>query len=159
MSQAYAEYVKTNAEMGKNATVTEKLANRQQLLEKQHSTQKEKVAALRMELEEMSNSEEKNEQAIARKQKELTLAEGKLISYGNGLSEVTKELQNHSQWTDKASEALGKVGDKATEYGKKTAIASAAAAGGLVAAGKAAIDMESAFTGVNCMFTVFNIFR
>ncbi len=126
--QLYADYVRENAEMDKNATATEKLTAKKRMLEQQLESQRQKVYVLNHELEAMSSAEEKDEAAIAKKRKELTYAEAKLADYEKGLKSAGDELKKHSQWTDQASKSLKDFGSKTEEFGKKVSVASAGAA-------------------------------
>ena len=125
MGSTYAEYVRDTAEMGKNATATEKLSAKKKMLESQLDSQRQKVEVLRREVDEMTASEDKDQAAIEKKKKELAYAEAKLSSYKTQLSETNKELKNHSEWTDKASTALKNFGGKVENAGKKASVVSA----------------------------------
>ena len=144
MSQAKANYKLATAEMDKNATAAEKLTAKQKLLQEQVAAQKQKVEAFRLELEKETTSENKNETAIAKKKKQLTYAEAALKTYENKLEETTAELKKHSEWTDKASEAMQDFGEKAEDAGKKASVVTAAVAAGGVVAAKTAGDLEAA---------------
>ena len=122
----YAEYVRDVAMMDKDATATEKLTAKKQLLEKQVESQKNKVAVLRSELDNMTSSEDKNEAAISKKKKELAYAETQLEKYNKQLDSTVDGLKSHSEWTDKASASLHDIGGKVESAGKKMTVVSGA---------------------------------
>ncbi len=151
MSSTYAEYVRDTAEMGKNATATEKLTAKKKMLETQIDSQRQKVEVLRREVDEMTASENKDQVAIEKKKKELAYAEAKLTTYKTQLTDTTKELKHHSEWTDKASSSLKDFGGKVEEAGKKASVVSAGIAAVGAASVKAAGDFQETMNKVNTL--------
>lgn len=119
MQTTYQEFVRESAEMDKNATATEKLTSKKQMLEKQLSSQEKKVALLRKELQAMEADENADALAVEKKKKELAYAETQMTRYEKSLESVNEELKNHNQLTDLASDALKKAGSTIEGAGQK----------------------------------------
>ena len=77
-----------------STTAVEKLKDRQEYLAKQTDVYSDKVEILKRELEEMESAENRNEDAIRKKQNQLTSAQISLTKYQKGLAEVTEELES-----------------------------------------------------------------
>lgn len=68
-----------------STTAVEKLKDRQEYLAKQTDVYSDKVEILKRELEEMESAENRNEDAIRKKQNQLTSAQISLTKYQKGL--------------------------------------------------------------------------
>ena len=71
----------------------DKLKDRQEYLAKQTETYSDKVSVLKQELTQLESAEKRDEQAIRKKQNQLTQAQISLTKYQKGLEDVTHQLE------------------------------------------------------------------
>ena len=95
-----------------STTAVEKLKDRQGYLAKQTDVYSDKVEILKRELEEMKSAEDRNEDAIRKKQNQLTSAQISLTKYQKGLAEVTEELESGAA---ESKEQIRKLSDEIAE--------------------------------------------
>ena len=89
----------------------DKLKNRQEYLTRQTETYSDKVKVLQLELEQLETAEKRDEQAIRRKQNQLTQAEISLMKYQKGLEDVTHQLESGSAAADEEMKNLDQTLD------------------------------------------------
>ena len=124
MQTIYQEYVRGITEMDKDATATEKLTAKKNMLEKQLESQGNKVALLRKELQNMEKDENADTLAVEKKKKELAYAETQLARYEKQLEDTNEELKKHKEATDKAAASLKKNGEVLVKIGDKVSAVS-----------------------------------
>ena len=95
-----------------STTAIEKLKDRQEYLAKQTDVYSDKVEILKRELKEMESAENRNEDAIRKKQNQLTSAQISLTKYQKGLAEVTEELESGAA---ESKEQIRKLSDEIAE--------------------------------------------
>lgn len=95
-----------------STTAVEKLKDRQEYLAKQTDVYSDKVEILKRELEEMESAENRNEDAIRKKQNQLTSAQISLTKYQKGLAEVTEEFESGAA---ESKEQIRKLSDEIAE--------------------------------------------
>lgn len=76
-----------------STSAMDKLKDRQEYLTKQTKTYSDKVSVLKQELTQLESAEKRDEQAIRKKQNQLTQAQISLIKYQKGLEDVTNQLE------------------------------------------------------------------
>lgn len=92
-----------------STTAMDKLKDRQEYLTKQTELYSDKVTILQKELAVLESAEERNEQAIRKKQNQLTQAQVSLTKYQKGLEDVTHQLASGSAEADEKLQALGQT--------------------------------------------------
>lgn len=138
-----------------NTSSVTKLTDKKAILAKQIQQQHAIVNRLQRDMDvEIEKNGEMSDQA-EKLATQYNNASAKLNNFESELKDVEKELKeaNNSllQGAEKAKnygDSLQTAGDKITSAGKSMSIVSAGAAGAMVKAADAAIDYESAFTGV-----------
>lgn len=133
----------------------EKLIDKSKLLEKQIKTQQQVCAKLHNEMEDTAKATGENSEATKKAEMQYNNAVATLNNLEKQLGAVGKELkESNSKWlaAGKSAEQYGNIlnnaGDKLEGAGKKLSIVSGATAALGYTAIDAAIDYESAFTGV-----------
>ena len=76
-----------------STSAMEKLKDRQEYLTMQTETYSDKVSVLKQELTQLESAEKRDEQAIRKKQNQLTQAQISLTKYQKGLEDVTHQLE------------------------------------------------------------------
>ena len=76
-----------------STSAMDKLKDRQEYLAKQTETYSDKVSVLKQELTQLESAEKRDEQAIRKKQNQLTQAQISLTKYQKGLEDVTHQLE------------------------------------------------------------------
>lgn len=84
----------------------DKLKDRQEYLTKQTETYSDKVSVLRQELVQLESAEKRDEQAIRKKQNQLTQAQISLTKYQKGLEDVTHQLETGAGAADDEMRSL-----------------------------------------------------
>lgn len=89
-----------------STTAMDKLKGRQEYLTKQTETYSDKVTILQQELSQLETAEKRDEQAIRKKQNQLTQAQISLTKYQKGLEDVTHQLESGSAAADEEMKSL-----------------------------------------------------
>lgn len=89
-----------------STTAMDKLKDRQEYLARQTETYSDKVTILQQELYQLESAENRNEQAIRKKQNQLTQAQISLTKYQRGLEDVTHQLESGSAAADEEMKSL-----------------------------------------------------
>lgn len=89
-----------------STSAMEKLKDRQEYLTKQTETYSDKVSVLKQELAQLESAEKRDEQAIRKKQNQLTQAQISLIKYQKGLEDVTHQLETGAGAADDEMRSL-----------------------------------------------------
>lgn len=89
-----------------STTAMDKLKDRQEYLARQTETYSDKVTILQQELYQLESVENRNEQAIRKKQNQLTQAQISLTKYQRGLEDVTHQLESGSAAADEEMKSL-----------------------------------------------------
>ena len=89
-----------------STTAMDKLKDRQEYLTRQTETYSDKVTILQQELSQLESAEKRDEQAIRKKQNQLTSAQISLTNYQKGLADVTQQLESGSAETEQALRSL-----------------------------------------------------
>ena len=89
-----------------STTAMDKLKDRQEYLARQTETYSDKVTILQQELYQLESAENRNEQAIRKKQNQLTQAQISLTKYKRGLEDVTQQLESGSAAADEEMKSL-----------------------------------------------------
>lgn len=138
-----------------NTSSVTKLTDRKAILTKQIQQQQAIVEKLNTELDKEIEANGESSDKAQELAVQYNNASAKLNNFESELKDVEKELReannNLLQGAEKAKnygDSLQAAGDKITSAGKSMSIVSAGAAGAMVKAADAAIDYESAFTGV-----------
>lgn len=84
----------------------DKLKDRQEYLAKQTETYSDKVSVLKQELTQLESAEKRDEQAIRKKQNQLTQAQISLTKYQKGLEDVTHQLETGAGAADDEMRSL-----------------------------------------------------
>jgi TP901 family phage tail tape measure protein len=134
------------SQFDKNDKSVKSLASQKQSLNKEIDAQKGKVETLRQALDNASESFGENDRRTEAWAKKLNEAEAEL----NDLERELKETESamHALPFEQAIDKADKLATGLDTASRKLAPLSIAASGALVGAGKAAIDFESAFAGV-----------
>lgn len=138
-----------------NTSSVTKLTDKKAILAKQIQQQQAIVEKLNTELDKEIEANGENSDKAQELAVQYNNASAKLNNFESELKDVEKGLReannNLLQGAEKAKnygDSLQAAGDKITSAGKSMSIVSAGAAGAMVKAADAAIDYESAFTGV-----------
>lgn len=133
----------------------EKLIDKSKLLEKQIKTQQQVCAKLHNEMEDTAKATGENSEETKKAEMQYNNSIATLNNLEKQLGAVNKELkESNSKWlaAGKSAEQYGNIlnnaGDKLESAGKKMSVISGATAALGYTAIDAAIDYESAFTGV-----------
>lgn len=89
-----------------STSAMDKLKDRQEYLAKQTETYSDKVSVLKQELTQLESAEKRDEQAIRKKQNQLTQAQISLIKYQKGLEDVTNQLETGAGAADDEMRSL-----------------------------------------------------
>lgn len=89
-----------------STSAMEKLKDRQEYLTKQTETYSDKVSVLKQELTQLESAEKRDEQAIRKKQNQLTQAQISLTKYQKGLEDVTHQLETGAGAADDEMRSL-----------------------------------------------------
>lgn len=89
-----------------STSAMDKLKDRQEYLTKQTETYSDKVSVLKQELTQLESAEKRDEQAIRKKQNQLTQAQISLIKYQKGLEDVTNQLETGAGAADDEMRSL-----------------------------------------------------
>lgn len=89
-----------------STSAMDKLKDRQEYLTKQTETYSDKVSVLKQELTQLESAEKRDEQAIRKKQNQLTQAQISLIKYQKGLEDVTHQLETGAGAADDEMRSL-----------------------------------------------------
>lgn len=123
-----------------STTAVEKLKDRQEYLAKQTDVYSDKVEILKRELEEMKSAENRNEDAVRKKQNQLTSAQISLTKYQKGLAEVstvTGTFADMLNWAGTSEDAFNeKLAACGSESERVNLVMQEMANQGLVDAGK-----------------------
>lgn len=109
-----------------STTAMDKLKDRQEYLARQTETYSDKVTILQQELYQLESAENRNEQAIRKKQNQLTQAQISLIKYQRGLEDVTHQLESGSAAADEEMKSLDQTLGNLSAAAKKNETAFAA---------------------------------
>lgn len=138
-----------------NTTATQKLADKQDYLRKQIEREKAVINNLDEQIEKLSSRENLNEQEINKLSNQYNNAISRLNGFEKELADVDKALKTNAENLKKRGKAVQEFGDtvqnagsKIESAGKQMSVLSGAAVGAMYMATDAAIDYESAFTGV-----------
>jgi TP901 family phage tail tape measure protein len=134
------------SQFDKNDKSVKSLASQKGVLNKEIDAQKSKVETLRAALDNAAASFGENDKRTQAWATKLNEAEAEL----NDLERELKETESamHAIPFEQAQEKAGKLAGSLDAASRKLAPLSLAASGALVGAGKAAVDFESAFAGV-----------
>lgn len=89
-----------------STSAMEKLKDRQEYLTMQTETYSDKVSVLKQELTQLESAEKRDEQAIRKKQNQLTQAQISLTKYQKGLEDVTHQLETGAGAADDEMRSL-----------------------------------------------------
>lgn len=89
-----------------STSAMDKLKDRQEYLAKQTETYSDKVSVLKQELTQLESAEKRDEQAIRKKQSQLTQAQISLTKYQKGLADVTHQLETGAGAADDEMRSL-----------------------------------------------------
>lgn len=89
-----------------STSAMDKLKDRQEYLAKQTETYSDKVSVLKQELTQLESAEKRDEQAIRKKQNQLTQAQISLTKYQKGLEDVTHQLETGAGAADDEMRSL-----------------------------------------------------
>ena len=89
-----------------STSAMDKLKDRQEYLTKQTETYSDKVSVLKQELTQLESAEKRDEQAIRKKQNQLTQAQISLTKYQKGLEDVTHQLETGAGAADDEMRSL-----------------------------------------------------
>lgn len=143
------------SEYNENTSATEKLKDKKEILTKQIQAQKQIVNELENEYQNVIKSEGEESEKTAELASKYNNAYAKLNNLEKELETVDTELEKHGEQWKTAGKEIQSFGDniesaggKIESAGKKISVLSGVAAAGVYSAVDAAIDYESAFTGV-----------
>lgn len=138
-----------------NTTATQKLADKQDYLRKQIEREKSIISALDEQIEKLSSRKNLNEKEINKLSSQYNNAQARLNNFEKELEDVDKALKTNSENLKKRGKAVQELGDsfqnagsKIESAGKQLSVLSGASLAGMYMATDAAIDYETAFTGV-----------
>lgn len=92
-----------------STSAMDKLKDRQDYLVKQTETYSDKVNVLQQELSQLEAAEKRDEQAIRKKNNQLTQAQISLTKYQKGLADVTQQLESGSAAADEEMKNLNQT--------------------------------------------------
>jgi len=156
MRKIQSEFKLASAEIGKHGKELDNLRLKSDSLTKQTELQRQKVAALEAAHQKSIETKGKDAKATQDLEIKLNKAKTQLTYMEQDLKKVNKELEFQSSYFYKLGKSLEPVGQKMQDVGKKmgsvgkdlTTKITLPLAGLGTAAGKMAIDFESAFAGV-----------
>jgi TP901 family phage tail tape measure protein len=135
-----------SAQFDRNEKSVKSLASEKQGLTREIDAQRGKVETLKSALDNASQSFGENDRRTQVWATRLNEAEAELVGLERELKDT--EAAMHNLPFEEAQEKAGRLADGLDSASRKLAPLSIAASGALVGAGKAAIDFESAFAGV-----------
>lgn len=156
MRKIQSEFKLASAEIGKHGKELDNLRLKSDSLTKQTELQRQKVAALEAAHQKSIETKGKDAKATQDLEIKLNKAKTQLTYMEQDLKKVNKELEFQSSYFYKLGKSLEPVGQKMQDVGKKmgsvgkdlTTKITLPLAGLGTAAGKMAVDFESAFAGV-----------